>query len=262
MEFTNIAQRILDYAILNNIYSLDQKITYHIWGNSELYASVHSDLNLMNNDNIVFHSDNWHNDIELISNMDRIIFPTTPETGTLVMLSDKCNKSEIHCYNLDKNIVNIVKNPRILSFGQNTEVFTKENILLSDIYYYAKRLNFKYACLYGQAKESDISNTMEYEWQKLDDFTKQSNISAANYHLVRQVIIRSVKCTDMELAEMEHIRWCRFHFLNHWKEGKTINVKKDSINKIHPCLVPFEKLNESDKQKDIEAIKVLFEVMQ
>ncbi|MBR3766799.1 MAG: hypothetical protein IKL10_00985 [Clostridia bacterium] len=258
--FDGIAQRILDYAILNNIYSLDQNITYHIWGDSELYACVHSDLSLMNNDKIIYHSDDWQSNIELISKTDRIIFTLTPDTGSLMMLADKCADSEIHCYNLDKNILDIIGNPRIQSFGQSSEVFTKENILLTDIYHSAKCLNFEYACLYGQAKASDGDAKIEAEWKELDAFTKNSNICAANYHLIRKIITENITLTASELAEMEHIRWCRFHFLHHWKEGTTENGKKDSINKIHPCLVPFDELSEPNKQKDFEAIEVLNKV--
>ena len=201
------------------------------------------------------------NNIDLISKSDRIIFPATPDTENLIMLAVKCNKSEIHCYNLDENILNIINNPNILSFGQSNETVTKETILLTDIYHSAKLLNFKYACLYSQAKESGGKAAVETEWKKLDAFTKHSNISTTNYHLIRKVITENTKHTDLELAEMEHIRWCRFHFLNHWTFGKTENGKKDSINKIHPCLIPFDELTEIDKQKDIDSIKVLNEAL-
>jgi len=259
--FDGVAQGLLDTAILNNIYSLKQKITYHIWGDSAVYAGVHANLDLMNSDNIIYHSEKWQNNIDLISKVDRIIFPVLPDIGTLVMLADKCGESEIHCYNLDESIIKIINNPKVLSFGHNNNVFTAENLLLTDIYCSAKRLNFKYACLYGQAKESDEDVAVEVEWKKLDNFTKNSNISAVNYHLIRQIITNNMQYTDLEFAEMEHIRWCRFHFLNHWKEGQTENGKKDIINKIHPCLVPFDKLLETDKQKDVEAIDVLNVVM-
>lgn len=255
--FDGVTQGLLDAAVLNNVYSLNQKITYHIWGDSSVYAGIHSNLNLMNSDNIVYHSEKWQNDIELISKIDRIIFPVLPDIGSLVMLADKCVENEIHCYNLDESIIKIINNPKVLSFGDNRNTFTAQNLFLNDIYYSAKRLNFKYACLYGQAKESDGDADVEAEWRKLDNFTKNSNISAANYHLIRQIITNNIQYTDLELAEMEHIRWCRFHFLNHWKEGKTENGKKDSVNRIHPCLVPFDRLSEEDKQKDVEAIDVL-----
>ena len=258
--FNSIAQKILEAAVLNNIYSLNQKITYHIWGDGTVFEAVHSDLDLKNSDRIIFHPEEWKKDIDLILKSDRVIFSVLPDLGSLMMLSDKCDKTEIHCYNLDENILKIINNPNIVSFGQNEKIITKENILLNDIYYYAKRLNFRYACLYEKAKESDGDEGVEREWKKLDNFTKNSNICAASYHLIRQIITESMTHTDMELAEMEHIRWCRFHFLNHWKEGKTENGKKDSINKIHPCLVPFEELKGEDRQKNIEAIEVLSEL--
>ena len=38
-----------------------------------------------------------------------------------------------------------------------------------------------------------------------------------------------LESVERELAELEHIRWCRFHYLNHWKYGKTKNKKKHII---------------------------------
>lgn len=53
------------------------------------------------------------------------------------------------------------------------------------------------------------------------------------------------------IAELEHMRWCRYHYIHNWKYGETIDASK----RTHKCLVPFEELSEAEKLKDIEAIK-------
>ena len=45
---------------------------------------------------------------------------------------------------------------------------------------------------------------------------------------------------------MEHIRWCRFHYINHWVYGP----QKDEERKTHPLLVDFSDLPYSEKEKD------------
>jgi hypothetical protein len=53
------------------------------------------------------------------------------------------------------------------------------------------------------------------------------------------------------LAELEHIRWCRYHYIHNWKYGPAT----DSSKRIHNCLIPFSELSEEEKAKDAEAIK-------
>ncbi len=259
--FDGIARKLLDYALLNNIYSLGQKITYRVWGDSKLYEGVHPKLKLMNGDDLVFHGEKWQEDVGIISRCDRIIFSDVTDISDLFMLADKCRESEIHCYNLDKSMLDAFNNPSILSFGCSEDVLTKESIFLKDVYYSAKRLNFHYECLYGGAKEEDGEKAMEECWKKLDSFLKTSNISSADYHLMRRIITEKADLTDAELAEMEHIRWCRVHFLNHWKEGSNAQGEKDKKKRLHPCLVPFEQLKQIDKDKDYESVKILSEVL-
>ena len=65
----------------------------------------------------------------------------------------------------------------------------------------------------------------------------------------------------MELAELEHIRWNRYHYINNWRYGIPQNGKnKDSIKKIHKDLVPFSELTEAEKEKDVENIRVLLSI--
>ena len=75
--------------------------------------------------------------------------------------------------------------------------------------------------------------------------------------------------TDKELppdilelfAELEHIRWCRYHQLNGWTYGIPQNGRSgDPVKRIHRDLRPFSDLSESDIEKDRENIRLLMKL--
>ena len=51
---------------------------------------------------------------------------------------------------------------------------------------------------------------------------------------------------DEDALRIEHIRWSRFHYINHW----TYAEKRDNTLRKHNMRVPYEKLSESEKAKD------------
>ena len=87
-------------------------------------------------------------------------------------------------------------------------------------------------------------------WEKLDCFKRYSNVSSSDYmYMVNRLFERGLPWD--RIAELEHIRWCRYHYIHNWKYG----AETDSSKRIHNCLVPFAELSEEEKLKDIEAIK-------
>ena len=65
----------------------------------------------------------------------------------------------------------------------------------------------------------------------------------------------------LKLAELEHIRWNRYHYLNNWKYGVPQNEKnKDTVKRVHKDLVPFTELTREEQEKDAENIRVLLSV--
>ena len=153
----------------------------------------------------------------------------------------------------------------LCSFGYLEEIYTDDNIKKDALYRLAKELNYKYACMYGGVETSDREKAMEEEWEKLDGFTKASNIASADYHGIRVLLLQSLEksgktFTEDELSEAEHIRWSRFHYLNYWTYGIPENGKnKDAAHKIHKCLIPYEELPKEEKDKDYEAVKLLLD---
>lgn len=55
------------------------------------------------------------------------------------------------------------------------------------------------------------------------------------------------------MAKVEHIRWCWDKILNGWFYGEL----KDTRKKIHPGIIPYEDLEESEKEKDRELVRLI-----
>ena len=116
---------------------------------------------------------------------------------------------------------------------------------------------------------SDSENYYVSDFDDLPDDIKYSNIDNA-VHIPTKLLsigykIRQVKKgfkpfalhlnqEEIEtMARVEHIRWSWEKRLNGWVYG----TPKDEIKKTHPSLIPYEQLNESEKQKDRELVKLI-----
>ena len=90
----------------------------------------------------------------------------------------------------------------------------------------------------------------------MTDFARYSSISAAEFYDVCVEVLEGKPVEEkLEfLAELEHIRWCRYHYLHNWVWGP----KRDKPRRIHHCLKPYEELPEEEKQKDRDNILMTF----
>jgi hypothetical protein len=125
-------------------------------------------------------------------------------------------------------------------FGCVEELSTKEVILKEELFTLAKRLHAHYDEKYKIGP-----------WETLDSFKRYSNVSAADFAFTLEKLSNSSNI-DL-LTELEHIRWCRYHYLNNWTYS---DVRNDLI-KRHNLLKPFADLTEADKQKDRNNVEIL-----
>lgn len=266
--FEALGQILLDYALINNIYSLNQKIEYHIWGDSDLYRNVLGNFDMMNQDTIVYHDSDWKEDLVFLQQFDRIVVTYEADLIVLQALLNWTTDAEIDYFNPEGTQLSefYEKGNHLKSFGTYDDVLTESNIKSDTLYREAKELNFSYQIIYGDKgytwEQKDLEEKMHQEWCQLDHFKKNSNIASADYHKIRLLVMNGMNWTietlsqeqKNALVEMEHIRWCRYHYVNHW----TYDEIRDDSKRKHPCLVSFTALDEQTKEKDLNTLLKMF----
>ena len=273
LGFNTLGQNILDYGLMKNIYSLTQNIQYHIWGNSNLYANQLGNFDMMNEDSVIYHSTDWQEDIGQFNLFDRIIVVQEPAIEMLQALLYKSgSNTEIDFYNPTGIALEAVyKSDKLTSFGMQDTILTEENIKTDKLYRAAKKLNFNYAVAYDVTGSytwdmPELEKNIELKWKELDGFLKGSNIAAADYFQIRDYVMEAHGINPSRISEkqlemlkkMEHIRWCRYYFVNHWQYAP----KRNNEMRQHHLLVPYEKLSQEEKDKDEKVIWLLLGVNQ
>ena len=116
-----------------------------------------------------------------------------------------------------KNKKKVICVDELLKRAEVTEYAIKE--LCYETIERAKMINSAYSGDYSR-KEND--------WIKLSSFTKGSNIcSAAFVKMHRENYANKMEMRKM--AEIEHIRWCRYHLIHGWKYGDPLDADKNPI---------------------------------
>jgi hypothetical protein len=249
--YGEIGEAIFKYGYLNNIYSLDQTFEYHIWGCEGSEADFIRSLSTENSDKIVIHEESWDCSIDCIAGMDRIIY--TLEENQIDFIQKvlyKNNIADIHCYSRDRICFDDIYNSEnILVFGDMCDILTEDVVKSEKLYRQGKLFNYDYFLRNGNKKApSDFEKEMEEEWKKLDGFKKSSSIARADHYWIEKRLENDgIMAEDSEDAwKVEHIRWSRFHLINHWKYDKV----RDNAHRKHNLLVPYEELPQSEKEKD------------
>ena len=264
--FGKLGKELLLSALQNNIFHRDQRIEYHVIGEEKGFRSIYSQLHELS-DSVFFHSEPWYEKMELIRESEMLI--VTEISDQLSVLRDMSlvhYGKPIHLLAAKQEGIRLLadQNSWVHVFDWKESARKKDAILSFVLYDRAMRVNLRYAHLYNGVAETPENRLQQ--WSLLDTFTRYANIRSADYHDVRENMIRVNgwsfpldKAQMEELAELEHIRWCRYHFLNNWKQGNPENGKaKDPAARIHRSLVPYEKLCEEEKEKDRQVIDILF----
>lgn len=264
-----LAKNLLYYGLLDNIFHPEQAIEYHVFGDCAQFAAVHTQLDKMGRDSVTVHQEPWWESLELLRAAHLVLL--LPQENQAAMAQDLLLAAP------GPKMVAFTGDPalNLLAEAGGLEVFPwlelalrPEHILQDDLLAQAKRVNLHYAHLYGGVEETDENR--EAEWAKLNGFTRYSNISCADYHDIRLRMLRAMGCSPaadqlpgdvMELlAELEHIRWCRYHYLSNWQRGAGKDGQKDQAARLHPDLIPYGELTEADKKKDRDNIRELLKI--
>lgn len=246
----HLGQSVLNYGLLLNLYSIDQEITYNFVGSDNSYRILHGDIQICNNDCVVYWEIDDDKNAEMIENSDIAIICGEISASELQTAAALCKGTLYYYSPSDGGAAEFLDFPAIIPFGKNSEIYTDENIRRNGSTADAMKLHYSYLSRFGSEEISDIQT----EWNKLNGFLKMSNISSADFIPILKTLAKSGADIE-ELAQLEHIRWCRFYFLNLWRYGVPENGKKrDDEKKIHKCLCPYHELPEEEKEKDRAAV--------
>lgn len=270
LGFGRLGENLLTYGLQDNIFSPDQEITYHIFGADGQYAATHTQLDQIE-DHVVFWDEPWYTRLSLLENADLILVPE--QDGQLSLLQNlllATTRPRFHVFAAGNAGIDLLDGQKRLEIIPWLEEVQSPEYIFSDVLYRrAKRINLRYAHLYSGVEENE--QTLEEQWAKLDAFTRYSNISAADYHEMCRAMLKTMGVAAEEsalspellelLAELEHIRWCRYHYLNNWRRGTPEDGKrKDAERRLHADLIPYRELTEGEKEKDRENIRVLLSI--
>ena len=265
--FDKLGQELLLQGLQINIFSPSQKIEYHVFGETSEFANIHTGIKSIG-DEVIYHED-WTAENGIMNNSIIIVSARDDPFAVIHKLMLASSNRNIYVLTSANNVFDLFEGKEDLHIFEVTRRLLTEELLFSEILLKrAKTINLRYAHIYHGVEETESNR--EKEWDKLNSFSKCSNISSADYHDIRLDILKDWGITDAEsltdeqmdlLAEMEHIRWSRYHYLLNWSYGIPEDGKaKDSKKHLHRDLVPYDQLSENTKDKDRENIRVLLAI--
>lgn len=266
LGFGRLGEELLTCGLQDNLFHPRQKIAYHIFGDGREFQAMHSSLNSIS-DPVIFHGEPWYDCPELMDEAALVlVLPQVNQLAQVQALLHLSRRKMVDVFASNAFPVDLLEDgERLRLFEWEREACGLEIVFGDILLEKAKRINLRYS----QAAETEEEK--ERQWAALNGFTRYSNISAADYHEIRLEMLEAMgvpahgETLSPELlellAELEHIRWCRYHFLNNWRPGQPEGSdRKDAINRIHADLVPYEALDDKEKEKDRENIRVLLSV--
>lgn len=162
---------------------------------------------------------------------------------------------------------------RISVFGMIDRLCTRESVLGESLDQLAREAHEDYLRRKVAQGEAPGSRPSLRPWSELDEFYRESNRQQADHIPVK---LRAIGChtepTPLDadtggfaftpeevelLARMEHERWCARHLLDGWRWGDT----HDELARTHPCILPWEKLEERYRDNDRGAVRHIPELL-
>ena len=241
-----LCEALLSESLFVNILSPHQSIEYHVWADISNYLSTHRELRKMlemTRDQLHIHEIPWQSECEMLTSMDRIVLCDNEEKNLSIAANliayQTC--SNIHIYSRKGATIQALfpQEENMVVFGSSEELLTRQIIIKEQLLLEAKKIHCDYQKRYpGLA-----------DWSELDAFKRHSNVSAAHYFPVIRRLYKQGVSVEL-LTELEHIRWCRFHYFYNWK----FSDEKNNLLRTHPCLIPFSELSEGEQDKDRENV--------
>ena len=223
----DFANALLTQALMVNVFLPGQPgMVYHVYG-SGAYESMHPGIRRFTTgveaeqeqDAVVFHSEDWHKDIDRILQSDRIILADDAEDVNIAVLNGLrafASGARIHVRARDERMMRVLfsdmdidshgSEGQICAFGTDKELYTEEIILKEALMRSAKMIHAHYLRDYGVAckgcaracdETACVSGCEHFEadWSSQTLFIQMANVRSADHMDVklRQVLAQDCK---------------------------------------------------------------------
>jgi len=264
---------LLEKGLLNNIYSPDQSISYHVFGDFAHFKGLHSRLKEImkvdgegtGGDSLWFHKEAWESFPDLLEKADRIVLCADSDDEDLELYWTLRTYYPLRG-RVFVRLSRMADEPGMIVFGSDEELYEPETVMNNTLVSLGIRVNELYRSRYGGKK-----------WEELSEFHRQSSIASADHLSVKASILlggticgrltqedsrrafevykeSAAKDHDLYRA-IEHMRWMRFHTIYNWRYSKV----RDNALRRHNLILPYEELALSEQEKDDDAWLLLGE---
>lgn len=238
-----LAATVLSVGLQLNLFDPAQKVAYTLIAENPTFRIRHPDFSTMNGDTIHYISPTQEDAWQCIREADYVIVADQVSLEMLQSLAVQTYRGELYCYAPeDGSACERLAFHKPIPFGQNSELLTADTICGEALVQNARALHESY-CRQNPGQAAP--------WETLSGFLKCSNISSADFNQVIAQLPDSV--SDEDAARLEHIRWCRFHFLNYWRKSEPDSPKNAAL-RLHPDLIAYDDLPEKEREKDMISI--------
>lgn len=252
------AAAILEQGLLRNVLDPAQSVHYVCAGDWSDFLRLHPNLDeILQIDPACGGKDalrllaHWDDDPALLQTADRIVFCGEDEAETRRAVA-----ALRRCFAISGAVQARLSAPieGADCFGAADEIFTSELVLQQALSARAIALHARYRAEHADAPD----------WDGLTDFARRSNLAAADHWQTKlrllaqrygeettlKTLLERVRNAAPEekdrFRRIEHARWRRFHFMNGWRCGAV----RDDRKRLHPMLVPFDRLSPAEQEKD------------
>lgn len=277
LGFGSYGKELLNQALLFNVLDTHSQIQYHIFNDGTEYLSRHYQLKQclsiqkisLSCDSLIFYHDSWQNHQDILSKADRIILVEEEDEKNLHLLNEIQKYfvvKRIDIKYLYPDIIDYLWGKHLYVFGDEKQLLSEDVIMNESTLHDAMKIHAhyfqQYICQKDCHKTCLTCQTFLNDWSHLNSFVRYSNIAQAD-HSINKIRILQHRMKDLtislmdyykqltdeqlcELEEIEHIRWCRYHYLHNWQ----YDTKRDNDKRKHPLLVDYHELSEFEKRKD------------
>ncbi len=270
--FEELGIKMLETALELNLVSTKQHVEYNIWGNTEKYEAMNRWMlgDSLLPDSLAFRGEGWYNNIEMIAGMDSVILCGS-QNENIHILSDLLRLTNIsgqsgrvYVYTENAKILELFQvrhfavsskrdkdrpftvGERLRSFSTPADRNFLESIL-KNRNTVSKKAQLKHEDYLKKEWEKDQENQY-FEWTDLNAFLRWDNEMSVKFDAVRDYLEGKLEIHEEpeELAELEHIRWLRSHYIYGWVHEE---VRNDAMKK-HPVMKAFKELSEEERIKN------------